>query len=195
MEYGGDGVKTLTVPERATITNMGAELGATTSIFPSDEVTRAFLKAQGRERGLDVPLAADPDAVYDEVHRDRPRPRSSRWPPARTARTTSSRCASIAADQGGPGVHRLAAPTPRYADLMTVAAMLKGKTVAPGREPRHRARAPSQVLTMLARERRAGRPASHAGARMLECACGPCIGMGQSPQLRRRLAAHVQPQL
>ena len=107
MEYGGEGVKTLSVPERATITNMGAELGATTSIFPSDEVTQDVPRRHRAAETDWVPLAADPDAEYDEAVRPSTCPRSSRsaaMPAYR--RTTSRRCTEIGDDQGRPVLHR-----------------------------------------------------------------------------------------
>ena len=176
IEYGGEGVKTLSVPQRATITNMGAELGATTSIFPSDEVTHEFLRAQGREEDF-VPLASDEDAVYDEV-----------------IEIDLSKLGPLAACPHSPDnvkpVKSLSmtkvdqvcigsCTNSSYTDLMTVAAMLKGKTVSPEVSL---AIAPGsrQVLSMLS-ENGALTDLLNAGARILESACGPCIGMGQSP--------------
>ena len=176
IEYGGEGVKTLTVPERATITNMGAELGATTSVFPSDEITKSFMKAQGREADW-IELSADADAVYDEI-----------------INIDLSKLAPMAACPHSPdnvktieeiGPQKIdqvcigSCTNSSYLDLMRVAAILKGKTVAEGVSL---AIAPGskQVYNMLARN---GALADiiEAGARILECACGPCIGMGQSP--------------
>ena len=176
IEYGGEGVKTLTVPERATITNMGAELGATTSVFPSDEITKSFMKAQGREEDW-IELSADADAVYDEI-----------------INIDLSKLAPMAACPHSPdnvktieeiGPQKIdqvcigSCTNSSYLDLMRVAAILKGKTVAEGVSL---AIAPGskQVYNMLARN---GALADiiEAGARILECACGPCIGMGQSP--------------
>ena len=176
VEYAGEGVATLTVPERATITNMGAELGATTSIFPSDEITRAFLKAQGREQDW-IPLASDPDAVYDEeITVDL----SSLVPMVACPHSpdnvkTVEAVGKIKVDQVCIG----SCTNSSYLDLMHVAAILKGKTVHPDVSL---AIAPGskQVYNMLA-ENGALADIIAAGARVLECACGPCIGMGQSP--------------
>lgn len=177
IEYAGEGVATLTVPERATITNMGAELGATTSVFPSDDVTRAFLKAQDRESDF-RPLAADPDAAYDEtVTIDL----SALTPLAACPHSPDSvksvkELGAIPVDQVCIG----SCTNSSYLDMMKVAAILKGKTVHPNVSltisPGSR-----QVLTMLA-ENGALADIVAAGARVLECACGPCIGMGQSPK-------------
>lgn len=176
VEYGGEGVKTLSVPERATITNMGAELGATTSIFPSDEITRSFLKAQGRENDWS-PLQPDEDAVYDEVLEI---DLSSLKPMAACPHSPD---AVKAIEEIGPQkVDQVcigSCTNSSYLDLMRVAAILKGKTVcesvslsiAPGSK---------QVYNMLA-QNGALADLIAAGARILECACGPCIGMGQSP--------------
>ena len=176
IEYGGEGVKTLTVPERATITNMGAELGATTSIFPSDEITRSFLKAQGREEDW-TELSADADAVYDEVidiNLSELVPMAA-CPHSPDNVKTIEEIGSQTVDQICIG----SCTNSSYLDLMRVAAILKGKTVAPNVSL---AIAPGskQVYNMLARN---GALADiiEAGARILECACGPCIGMGQSP--------------
>ncbi len=176
IEYGGEGVKTLTVPERATITNMGAELGATTSVFPSDEITKEFMKAQGREEDWS-PLAADEDAVYDEmIDID-----LSELVPMAACPHSPDNVKTI--EEIGPQkidqVCIGSCTNSSYLDLMRVAAILKGKTVADGVSL---AIAPGskQVYNMLARN---GALADiiEAGARILECACGPCIGMGQSP--------------
>ena len=176
IEYGGEGVKTLTVPERATITNMGAELGATTSIFPSDEITREFMKAQGREEYW-TELSADEDAEYDEmIYID-----LSKLVPAAACPHSPDNIKTI--EEIGPQkidqVCIGSCTNSSYLDLMRVAAILKGKTVADGVSL---AIAPGskQVYNMLARN---GALADiiEAGARILECACGPCIGMGQSP--------------
>ncbi len=176
VEYGGEGVKTLTVPERATITNMGAELGATTSVFPSDEVTRSFLKAQGREEDW-TELSADADAVYDEVidiDLSKLAPMAA-CPHSPDNIKTIEEIGPQQVDQVCIG----SCTNSSYLDLMRVAAILKGKTVAPNVSL---AIAPGskQVYNMLARN---GALADiiEAGARILECACGPCIGMGQSP--------------
>ena len=177
MEYIGDGVKTLTVPERATIANMGAELGATTSVFPSDEVTRAFLKAQGRE-GDWQELSADADAVYDEIVEidlDTLEPLVAR-PHMPDQVVTVKEAGPIKVDQVFIG----SCTNSSYQDMMRVARILKGKTVHPDVSlvigPGSK-----QVLTMLA-ENGALADMIGAGARILECACGPCIGMGQSPK-------------
>jgi len=177
FEYTGEGVKTLSIPERATITNMGAELGATTSIFPSDEVTYEFLKAQGRESDF-VEILPDPDAQYDEeIEIDL----SSLVPLAACPHSPDnvvpvSELKGIKVDQVAIG----SCTNSSYKDLMKVAKILEGKTIAehvslvisPGSK---------QVLNMLAQN---GALASlvSAGARILECACGPCIGMGQAPR-------------
>ncbi|MBC8536316.1 aconitate hydratase [Feifania hominis] len=177
IEYGGAGVATLSVPQRATITNMGAELGATTSIFPSDETTRAFLRAQGRE-GDYVPLAPDADAVYErviDIDLGALEPLVAK-PHSPDNVDTAANLAGLKVDQVCIG----SCTNSSLADMLTVAAMLKGRTVhpevslviAPGSK---------QVLTMLA-ENGALADIVAAGARVLECACGPCIGMGQAPQ-------------
>lgn len=176
IEYGGEGVKTLSVPERATITNMGAELGATTSIFPSDEITLAFLKAQGREADW-TEILPDADAVYDEVIDI---DLCSLTPMAACPHMpdrvkTTDEIGRIKVDQVAIG----SCTNSSYVDMMKVAAILKGKTVdpsvslciAPGSK---------QVLNMLALNG-ALSDMINAGARILESACGPCIGMGQSP--------------
>ena len=176
MEYTGEGVKTLSVPERATITNMGAELGATTSIFPSDEVTRAFLKAQGREEDW-IELKADDDAVYDqEVNIDL----SQLVPLAACPHSpdnvkTVQEIGNIKVDQVCIG----SCTNSSLQDLLKVAHILKGKTVHPDVSL---AIAPGskQVYNMMA-QCGALSDLIDAGARILECACGPCIGMGQSP--------------
>lgn len=176
VEYGGDGVKTLSVPQRATITNMGAELGATTSIFPSDEVTRAFLKAQGREADY-VPLAADADAVYDEVIEI---DLSTLEPLAACPHSPDNvkpvkSLAMTKVDQVCIG----SCTNSSYTDLMTVAEILRGKTVCP-EVSLSIAPGSRQVLSMLSANG-ALTALIDAGARILESACGPCIGMGQSP--------------
>lgn len=176
FEYTGEGVKTLTVPERATITNMGAELGATTSVFPSDEMTRVFLEAQGR--GTDyIELSADADAVYDEVVKVD----MDELEPLTACPHSPDKVVKIS-DIEGLVVNQVAigsCTNSSWLDLMKVAAIVKGKTVAenvslviaPGSK---------QVLTMLA-ENGALADLLNAGARVLECGCGPCIGMGQAP--------------
>ena len=176
VEYAGEGVKTLTVPERATITNMGAELGATTSIFPSDEITKAFLKAQGREKDW-IELSSDPDAVYDEeitVNLSELEPLAA-CPHSPDNVKSLSDVGPIKVDQVCIG----SCTNSSYLDLMRVAAILKGKTVHPD-VSLSIAPGSKQVYNMLAKN---GALADiiAAGARILECACGPCIGMGQSP--------------
>ena len=177
IEYTGEGVKTLSVPERATITNMGAELGASTSIFPSDEVTREFMKAQGREEDWTA-LEADADAVYDETGGHRPfRPASpGRLPPQPRQRARQWRSiGAIKVDQCCIG----SCTNSSLLDMLKVAAILKGKTVHPD-VSLSIAPGSKQVYNMLA-ENGALADLIAAGARILECACGPCIGMGQSP--------------
>lgn len=177
LEYTGEGVKTLTVPERATITNMGAELGATTSIFPSDEATLAFLKAQGREADF-TPLSADPDCVYEEeitVDLSEIEPLAAQ-PHSPDNVLEVRKIGQIKVDQVAIG----SCTNSSFVDMMKVASILKGKTVhpdvslviAPGSK---------QVLTMLAQNGALADMVA-AGARILESACGPCIGMGQSPK-------------
>ncbi|MBQ6018954.1 MAG: aconitate hydratase [Clostridia bacterium] len=177
VEYAGEGVKTLSVPERATITNMGAELGATTSIFPSDETTRAFLKAQGREKDW-TPLASDPDAVYDEeytIDLDTLEPMVAQ-PHMPDLVVKVRDIAGMKVDQCCIG----SCTNSSLMDMLKVGAILNGKTVHPDVSL---AIAPGskQVLNMIASD---GALASmiDAGARILESACGPCIGMGQSPK-------------
>ena len=176
MEYVGEGVKTLSVPERATITNMGAELGATTSIFPSDEITRAFLAAEGRE---DVwsEQKADDDAVYDEslvIDLSALSPMAA-CPHSPDNVKSLTELGEMKIDQVCIG----SCTNSSLADMMKVAYILRGKTVAPNVSL---AIAPGskQVLNMLA-ENGALADIIAAGARVLESACGPCIGMGQSP--------------
>lgn len=176
IEYSGEGIKTLSVPERATITNMGAELGATTSIFPSDEVTREFLKAQDRESDF-VPLEADPDAVYDEeisIDLSKLVPLAA-MPHMPDKVKTVEEIGSIKIDQVCIG----SCTNSSLFDMLKVAAILKGKTVAPN-VSLSIAPGSKQVLSMLA-ENGALADMINAGARILESACGPCIGMGQSP--------------
>lgn len=176
VEYYGEGVKTLSVPQRATITNMGAELGATTSLFPSDEVTRAFLAAEGREADF-RPLSPDPDAVYDEtlsIDLSALSPLAACPHSPDNVKTVES-LAGMRVDQICIG----SCTNSSMQDMLTVAAILKGKTVAP-----HVSLSISpgskQVYTMLA-ACGALTDLIDAGARVLECACGPCIGMGFSP--------------
>lgn len=176
IEYAGKGIESLSVPQRATITNMGAELGATTSIFPSDEITLEFLKAQGRESDY-TELKSDPDAHYDEtIDIDL----SSLSPMVACPHMPDN--VKQVKDLEGTRVDQVcigSCTNSSYMDLMRVASILKGKTVcesvslsiAPGSR---------QVFNMLAAN---GALADliASGARILECACGPCIGMGQSP--------------
>ncbi len=176
IEYAGEGVKTLSVPERATITNMGAELGATTSIFPSDEITKAFLKAQKREEDY-TPLSADEDAVYDKVitiNLSELKPLAA-CPHSPDNIKSVDEIGNMKIDQVCIG----SCTNSSLLDMMKVAHILKGKTVHPDVSL---AIAPGskQVLNMLA-ENGALSILIDAGARILESACGPCIGMGQSP--------------
>ena len=176
IEWGGEGVKNLSVPERATITNMGTELGATTSIFPSDEITREFLKKQGREEDY-IPLSSDEDAVYDriiDINMSELEPLIA-CPHSPDNIVTVSSLKGTKVDQVCIG----SCTNSSLFDMLKVAAMLKGKTikdsvslsVSPGSK---------QVLTMLA-DCGALSDIIASGARVLECACGPCIGMGFSP--------------
>lgn len=176
IEWGGPGVKTLSVPQRATITNMGTELGATTSIFPSDEITKAFLEAQGRGEDY-IPLESDPDAVYDqviEIDLSKVVPLAA-CPHSPDNVKPVSELSDIKVDQVCVG----SCTNSSLADLMMTAAMLKGKTVAPSVSmsvsPGSR-----QVLRMLS-DMGVLSDILLSGARLLECACGPCIGMGFSP--------------
>jgi len=176
MEYGGEGVKTLSVPERATITNMGAELGATTSIFPSDDITKSFLAAQGRESAW-VELKADDDAKYDEIiDLD-----LSSLEPLIAQPHSPDNVVKVKEIEGKP-VDQVAigsCTNSSLKDMLTLAAMLDGKTVAPNVSlvvsPGSK-----QVLEMLAASGALAKIVG-AGARLLESACGPCIGMGQAP--------------
>jgi aconitate hydratase len=176
MEYGGEGVNTLTVPERATITNMGAELGATTSIFPSDDLTREFLKAEGRDDAW-AQIEADADAEYDEVIVID----LSSLEPMVAQPHQPDRVVKVK-DIEGMKVDQIlvgSCTNSSYRDLMTLAGVLKGKKVHPsvsaGVSPGSR-----QVLEMISRN---GALADliASGVRILEATCGPCIGMGQSP--------------
>ncbi|MGI6556701.1 MAG: aconitate hydratase [Pseudoramibacter sp.] len=176
FEYTGPGVATLTVPERATITNMGAELGATTSVFPSDDMTKAFLKAQEREDDF-TPLSADDDAEYDQVVKVD----LSTLEPLVACPHSPDAVKKVSELEGMP-INQVcigSCTNSSYLDLMKVAAIMKGKTVAENVEmvvaPGSR-----QVLTMLA-ENGALADILSTGARVLECGCGPCIGMGQAP--------------
>ena len=177
VEYAGDGLASLTVPERATITNMGAELGATTSVFPSDEVTKAFLKAQGREE-VWTELKADEDAVYDEeieIDLSKLVPLVAK-PHMPDQVVTVKEIEGLKVDQCCIG----SCTNSSLYDMLKVAKILKGHTVhpdvslviAPGSK---------QVFNMLA-ESGALADMIEAGARIIECGCGPCIGMGQSPK-------------
>ena len=176
IEWGGEGIKTLSVPERATITNMGTELGATTSIFPSDEITKEFLEAQGRG-GDYVPLESDPDAVYDriiDINLSELKPLLA-CPHSPDNIKSAEELSGIKVDQVCIG----SCTNSSLRDMLKVAKMLKGKkiddsvslSVSPGSK---------QVLSMLA-DCGALADILGAGARVLECACGPCIGMGFSP--------------
>lgn len=176
FEYGGEGVKTLSVPERATITNMGAELGATTSIFPSDERTLQFFKAQGREEDW-IEFKADADATYDEVvtiNLDELTPLTAK-PHSPDNVVTVKEAGKIKVDQVFIG----SCTNSSYEDLMKVSKILKGKKVDPNVSlvigPGSR-----QVMEMMARNGALADIIS-SGARLLENSCGPCIGMGQSP--------------
>lgn len=176
VEYTGEGVKTLSVPERATITNMGAELGATTSVFPSDEETRKFLAAQGREKDF-VELCADDDAVYDEeieINLSELEPLAAMPHMPDNVRKVSE-IGPIKIDQVCIG----SCTNSSLSDMLKVAAILKGKKVAPN-VSLSIAPGSKQVLSMLA-TCGALTDIIDAGARILESACGPCIGMGQSP--------------
>jgi len=177
LEYSGEGVKTLSVPQRATITNMGAELGATSSIFPSDEVTHSFLKAQEREEAF-VHLTADEDAVYDEEYTVD----LSALTPLAACPHSPDNVKSVASI-GGMRVDQIcigSCTNSSMLDMLTVAAILKGKTVHPD-VSLSISPGSKQVYTMLA-ECGALADLIAAGARILECACGPCIGMGFSPK-------------
>ena len=176
VEWGGEGIKTLSVPERGTITNMGTELGATTSIFPSDEITREFLIAQGRGEDY-VPLESDPDAEYDriiDIDLSTLKPMiACPHSPDNVVEVASLK--DVKVDQVCIG----SCTNSSLYDLLKVAAMLKGKTIHPSVSlsvsPGSR-----QVLTMLS-NCGALSDILASGARVLECACGPCIGMGFSP--------------
>ena len=177
VEYGGEGVQTLSVPQRATITNMGAELGATTSIFPSDEVTRDFLRAEGREEDY-TPLASDSDAIYDAEYTV---DLSALRPLAACPHSPDN--VKPVAELAGSKIDQIcigSCTNSSMLDMLTVAAMLKGKTVHPD-VSLSISPGSKQVYTMLA-ECGALADLIAAGARILECACGPCIGMGFSPK-------------
>ena len=176
IEWGGEGVATLSVPERATITNMGTELGATTSIFPSDEITREFLKAEGREEDF-VALASDPDAEYDKIlHID-----LSTLEPLIACPHSPDNVVTVASLKGTK-VDQVcigSCTNSSLQDMLKVAALLKGCTIQPS-VSLSISPGSKQVLTMLA-ECGALTDILASGARVLECACGPCIGMGFSP--------------
>ncbi len=177
VEYGGEGIKTLSVPQRATITNMGAELGATTSIFPSDEVTLAFLTAEKRAECY-TPLSSDPDAVYDatyEINLSELKPLAA-CPHSPDNVKPVSELAGMKINQVCIG----SCTNSSMLDMLTVAKMLKGKTVHPD-VSLSISPGSKQVYTMLA-ECGALADIVASGARVLECACGPCIGMGFSPK-------------
>ena len=176
IEWGGEGIKTLSVPERATITNMGTELGATTSIFPSDEITRAFLKAQGRETDF-IPLEADPDAAYDEIIEID----LSALEPLIACPHMPDRVVPVSSLQGTKvdQVCLGSCTNSSLNDMLKAAAMLRGRTVAPS-VSMSVSPGSKQVLRMLA-DCGALSDILASGARLLECACGPCIGMGFSP--------------
>ena len=176
VEWGGEGVKTLSVPERATITNMGTELGATTSIFPSDERTRAFLKAQGREQDY-VPLAPDADAAYERVIRID----LSTLEPLIACPHMPDRVVTVKS-LSGTKVDQVcigSCTNSSLFDMLKAAAMLKGRTIDPS-VSMSVSPGSKQVLSMLA-DCGALSDILASGARLLECACGPCIGMGFSP--------------
>lgn len=176
VEYCGEGVKTLSVPERATITNMGAELGATTSIFPSDERTLEFLKAQGRE-DVYTPLSADEDAVYDKqltIDLSELEPLAA-CPHSPDNVKPVRELAGMKIDQCCIG----SCTNSSFTDMMKVAYILDGKTVDPA-VSLSIAPGSKQVLSMIS-QNGALTKMIDAGARILESACGPCIGMGQSP--------------
>lgn len=176
VEYAGEGVKTLSVPQRATITNMGAELGATSSIFPSDDVTKAFLKAEGREEDF-IELSSDKDAVYDAEYTVD----LSALKPLAACPHSPDNVKAVSA-LSGMKINQVcigSCTNSSMQDMLTVAAMLKGKTVHPD-VSLSISPGSKQVYTMLA-ECGALADLINAGARILECACGPCIGMGFSP--------------
>ncbi len=176
IEWGGEGIKYLSVPERATITNMGTELGATTSIFPSDEVTKAFLEAEGRGEDY-IPLASDSDAVYDKVidiDLNELKPLIA-CPHSPDNIVTVESLKGTKVDQVCIG----SCTNSSLLDMLKVAALLKGKTIDPS-VSLSISPGSKQVLTMLA-DCGALSDILASGARVLECACGPCIGMGFSP--------------
>ena len=176
IEWSGEGIKTLSVPERATITNMGTELGATTSIFPSDEITREFLKAEGREADY-VPLESDTDAVYDrviDIDLSTLKPLIA-CPHSPDNVVTVESLKGTKVDQVCIG----SCTNSSLLDMLKVAALLKGKTIKP-EVSLSISPGSKQVLSMLA-DCGALSDILASGARVLECACGPCIGMGFSP--------------
>lgn len=176
IEWGGPGIAALSVPERATITNMGTELGATTSVFPSDDVTRAFLAAEGREEDF-IPLESDPDAQYDrviDIDLGTLRPMIA-CPHSPDNVVPVETLAGTRVDQVCIG----SCTNSSLLDMLKVAALLKGRTIAPG-VSLSVSPGSKQVLTMLA-DCGALTDILSSGARLLECACGPCIGMGFSP--------------
>ena len=176
IEWGGEGIDSLSVPERATITNMGTELGATTSIFPSDETTRRFLRAQGREADY-TPLASDPDAVYDrviDIDLSKLTPLAA-CPHSPDNVKPVSELSDIKVDQVCIG----SCTNSSLMDLLKVAALLKGRKISPNVSVSI-SPGSKQVLTMLA-DCGALSDILASGARLLECGCGPCIGMGFSP--------------
>lgn len=176
IEWGGDGIKTLSVPERATITNMGTELGATTSIFPSDEITEAFLKAEGRGEDY-IPLASDTDAVYDRVIDID----LSTLKPLIACPHSPDNVVTVESLKGTT-VNQVcigSCTNSSLLDMLKVAALLKGKTINPD-VSLSISPGSKQVLGMLA-DCGALSDIIASGARLLECACGPCIGMGFSP--------------
>ena len=176
IEWGGPGIAALSVPERATITNMGTELGATTSIFPSDDVTRAFLTAEGREADF-IPLASDPDARYDriiDIDLNTLQPMIA-CPHSPDNVVPVEALAGTKVDQVCIG----SCTNSSLFDMLKVAALLKGRTIAPG-VSLSISPGSKQVLTMLS-DCGALTDILASGARLLECACGPCIGMGFSP--------------
>lgn len=176
IEWGGPGIAALSVPERATITNMGTELGATTSIFPSDDVTRAFLAAEGRAADF-TPLASDPDAQYDriiDIDLNTLQPMIA-CPHSPDNVVPVATLAGTKVDQVCIG----SCTNSSLFDMLKVAALLKGRTIAPG-VSLSISPGSKQVLTMLA-DCGALADILASGARLLECACGPCIGMGFSP--------------
>ena len=176
IEWGGPGIAALSVPERATITNMGTELGATTSIFPSDDVTRAFLAAEGREADF-TPLQSDPDAQYDrviDIDLNTLQPMIA-CPHSPDNVVPVAKLAGTKVDQVCIG----SCTNSSLFDMLKVAALLKGRTIAPG-VSLSISPGSKQVLTMLA-DCGALTDILASGARLFECACGPCIGMGFSP--------------